>query len=126
MEWLFEEYIGLITKVGVKAGFETRNLPYLVERFDDWGMDLTGVVVAAPFNKVGFQMCPSAEENEKALRETPDVEVVAFSVLAAGRLGLVDAVKYVNGLPNIAGVAVGVSNREQAVETFSWLFRELR
>lgn len=120
MRWLFEEYVRFMTEQGIKAGFETRNFPCLVNRFEKWGLDLNGLVVAAPFNKVGFQMCPSAKENKSALTKADGAEVIAFSVLAAGRIKIRDAVKYVGGLPHITGVAIGVSNKKQAKETFGF------
>ena len=44
--------------------------------------------------------------------------VIAISVLAAGYLKLPEAVDYIAGLPNVKGVAVGVSKEEHARETF--------
>jgi hypothetical protein len=48
------------------------------------------------------------------------MEVIAFSILAGGYIGLSEAIEYIKNLP-IVGVSVGVSNEKQAQETFSRL-----
>jgi len=121
MEWLIRTHIGFMRKRGIRPGFETRNFAYLVRKFRDWGIDFQEVVVAAPFNAAGFQMCPSRDECEKALAGIPEGEVLAFSILAAGYLKLPEAIDYVAGLPNLSGVAVGVSKETHARETFRLL-----
>lgn len=126
MDWLFEAHMDYTDRLGIKAGFETRNFVYLVRKFREWGLSLNDVVIAAPFNKMGFQMCPSRRENERTLKKVVDADVIAFSILAAGRLGLQDAVEYVGKLSGLKGVVVGVSNEGQAVETFIFLSKELR
>jgi hypothetical protein len=121
MDFLFKTHISLMRNLGVKPGFETRNFAYLVKKFEDWRIDSSGLVIAAPFNPLGFQMSPSREECERALEKIPQAQVIAFSTLAAGYVKLTEAVEYVTNLPNISGVAVGVSRREQAYETFKLL-----
>ena len=79
------------------------------------------VVIAAPFNKLGFQMDPSKAECEKALASVDGANVIAISILAAGYLKPSEAIEYVAGLPNIAGVSVGVSKEQHARETFRLL-----
>ena len=96
-------------KKGIKPGFETRNLSFLVKRFEEWGIDFSSVCIAAPFNATGFQMCPSRDEYEKALARHPEVEVIGFSVLAAGYLSLAQAADYIKQIPDLKGIAVGVS-----------------
>jgi hypothetical protein len=84
-------------------------------------MNLEDVIIAAPFNKVGFQMVPSKENCEKALASLPRPNVLAISILAAGYLKPEEAVEYIAGLPNIKGVVVGVSKEKHAYETFRLL-----
>jgi len=67
IDWLFKSHIDFVLKRGMRPGFETRNFACLVSKFKDWGIDFKDVVVATPFNAVGFQMNPSREECEKAL-----------------------------------------------------------
>lgn len=121
MDWLFKTHIDFMRSLGTKPGFETRNFSYLVKKLEGWGIDLGGVVIAAPFNAIGFQMCPSRQEWEGLLPKVSEAEVIAFSILAAGYLNLPQAIEYVSSLPNVKGIAVGVSKRQHAVETFKLL-----
>ena len=81
---------------------------------------------AAPFNPLGFQMCPSREACEATLQDLAGSTVIGFSVLAAGYLGLDEAVRYVAGLRGLAGVAVGASTIEHACQTFGRFSRAYR
>jgi hypothetical protein len=119
MQWLFRAHIELMKKLKIQPGFETRNLPFLVKQFCKWQIDFKGLVIEAPFNPIGFQMCPAKIDCEKAVGIARGSEIIAFSVLAAGYIKLPLAIDYINTLPGINGIAVGVSNEKQAVETFS-------
>lgn len=121
LDWLFRTYIDSMADLGVKPGFNTRNLPYLVNKFREWGISLREVAIAAPFNSVGFQMYPSKDACEETLKEIPEADVIAISLLAAGYLKPEQAIAYVANLPNLRGVAVGVSKENQARETFKLL-----
>lgn len=125
MRWAFETHVSHSLGRGMKPGFETRNFAYLVKKLDEWGIDRSKVVIAAPFNPVGFQMCPSKEECERALETVPDAEVIAFSILAAGYVKPPEAVEYVANTPGLNGVAVGVSKEHHARETFKLLRERL-
>jgi hypothetical protein len=118
LEWLFKVYVDFTSKQGIMPGFNTGNFPYFVNKFKEWDMDLSKIVIAAPFNRVGFQMNPSKEECEKTLESIPESTVIAISILAAGYLNLSEAAEYVATLPNIGGVAVGISKEKHAYETF--------
>ena len=63
-------------------------------------------------------MTPSIEECESALRIMPEPTVIAISILAAGYLSPQEAAEYVATLPNIKGVAVGISKEKYARDTF--------
>ena len=82
------------------------------------------MVIEAPFNAAGFQMCPSREECEKALEYVQKAEVIAFSILAAGYLKLPEAFAYASTLKGLSGIALGVSSEQQAVATFSMARKE--
>ena len=86
MEKLFKSYIRTVEKLKIRPGFETRNFPYLVEKFNTWNIDFNNLTLTSSFNKVGFQMCPSQSECEEALEHVRGAEVIAMSVLAAGYL----------------------------------------
>lgn len=126
LEWIFEHYIEFLLKTGITPGFNTGNFTLLVERFKEWNICLNDIIIAAPFNKVGFQMVPSKEECEKSLKELTKPNVLAISILAAGYLKPEEAIDYVVGLPNIKGVAVGVSKEKHAIETFRLLKKKLK
>ncbi|MEM2523072.1 MAG: hypothetical protein QXW82_08030 [Candidatus Bathyarchaeia archaeon] len=126
LEWVFRFYTEFLLKMGIVPGFNTGNFAFLVEKFREWDISLEDIVIAAPFNKVGFQMVPSREECEKALESLPKPNVLAISILAAGYLKPEEAVDYIAGLPNIKGVAVGVSKEKHAIETFKLLRKSLK
>jgi len=115
---IFKAHIDYMLKLGITPGFNTCNFVYLVDRFSEWNIELEQVVVASPFNKVGFQMTTSQENNEAALRRLPKPIVIAISVLAAGYLKPSEALEYISTLPNLRGLAIGVSNKSQAIDTF--------
>ena len=91
MEQLCKSYIKFVKKYHIRPGFETRNFPYLVEKFSQWNIDLSELTLTSSFNKVGFQMCPSQSECEEALERAHEAEVIAMSILAAGYLKPIDA-----------------------------------
>jgi len=123
LDWLFKSYVDSISRLGIKPGFETRNFTYLVNKFREWSINFDKILIATPFNKVGFQMNPSGAECEKALASIPEPDVIAMSILAAGYLKPPEAIKYINikSLPNLVGVVVGVSKEQHAHETFKLL-----
>lgn len=124
LDQIFRSYVDFMLSFGIKPGFETRNLPFLVTKLRDWKIDLGKTVIATPLNKIGFQMNPSKRECERALSNLGNANVIAMSVLAAGYLDLPDAMKYIQGLPNLKGIVVGVSKESHALRTFRFL-REL-
>jgi len=125
LDWLFKSYVDFMLKLGIKPGFDTRNFAYLVKKFNGWGINFHDVIIAAPFNKVGFQMDPSKRECETALATLDEPNVIAISILAAGYLKPLEAIEYIESLPNIKGVAVGVSKEQHARETFKLLKNRL-
>jgi len=123
MDWLFKEYVVFLSKKKIIPGFNTGNFVYFVNKFNEWGIDLQKVLILAPFNKVGFQMVPSKQDYENALNLLSVPNVIAISVLAAGFLSPSEAAKYIASLPNIKGLALGVSKTRHAQETFQ-LFKD--
>lgn len=125
LDWLFKSYVDFMLKMRVTPGFNTGNFAYLVKKFREWQIDLRKTAIAAPFNKAGFQMVPSKKECEKALANIPEPTVLAISMLAAGYLRPSEAIDYIATLPNMKGVAVGVSKEKHARETFGLLKEKL-
>ena len=126
LDWLCKSYVEFMLNLGIKPGFETRNFAYLVNKFRDWNIDFGKIVIATPFNKVGFQMNPSRVECEEALAQVTGQSVIAMSILAAGYIKPLEAMKYIQTLPNLKGVVVGVSKEHHARETFRLLEERLR
>ena len=118
LESLFKSYIEHVENFGIVPGFNTVNFAYLVERFNEWNIDVSKLAIVAPFNKVGFQMVPSREKCEQTLKGLGQPTLIAISVLAAGYLKPPEAVEYIASLPNVKGLAVGVSSEKHAQETF--------
>lgn len=114
INWLFRSYIDFMFGLKIKPGFETHNFPCLIDKFMKWGIDLDKITLVAPFNKVGFQMSPSKIDCERALMSIPETEVVAMSILAGGYLRLPEAIDYVNSMPQLKGIVIGVSQEKHA------------
>lgn len=126
LKTFFKFYVEFIlNQYGIKPGFNTGNFSYLVKKLKEWDVDLNHIIIAAPFNEAGFQMNPSKEECEKTLTALPRPTVIAISILAAGYLTPTEAIDYIKTLPNIKGVAVGVSKEKHAYETFRLLNEKL-
>jgi hypothetical protein len=105
-------------RFGARAGFATKNLPLLVERFRRYGFQTPRVLVQ--INKIGFGMNPSREACEHVLAGS-SVEVMAMGTLASGYLRPKEAYEYVFARPAVQSVVVGVSTPSHAAETFGAL-----
>jgi len=116
------------SKLGVVPGLVTRNFPRLVEFLKFSAVPLNSVVVMAPFNAVGFQMNPSKEICEEILDKECrlGLNVVAMSILSAGRLSLKQATDYIMKLPSQVSCVIGTSSESHSKETFEQLSRYLR
>ncbi len=125
LDWLFKSYVDFMLKLGMKPGFETRNFSHLVKKFREWNINFNKITIAAPFNKVGFQMNSSKTECERALANLPESHVIAISILAAGYLRPSEAINYIRTLSELKGVVAGVSKEHHARETFKLLEKNL-
>jgi hypothetical protein len=102
-------------RFGTRAGFATKNLPLLVQRFERYGFQAP--LVLAQINKVGFGMNPSRAACERTLA-SPSLEVMAMGTLASGYVRPQEAYEYVFARPAVQSVVVGVSTQSHAAETF--------
>lgn len=125
LDQFFKSYINFLLKQEIQPGFETRNFVYLVNKFSEWKIDFSKIVLATPFNKIGFLMNPSKIECENALEKVSGAKVIAMSILAAGYIEPSKAIDYFLDLPNITHVVVGVSKEKHAIETFRLLRKVL-
>lgn len=98
--------------------FATANFTLLMKSFNKWGIKRPFIM--SSFNKIGFEMNPSRESNEKCLREN-NVDVLAMNTLAAGYLNPKEAFKYVFSLPKIKSIVIGVSTKEHAEESINMI-----
>lgn len=99
-----------------QAAFATKNLPLLLERFEQWGY--SNPLVMPHINSIGFSMNPSREACEDALKRRP-ARVMAMSTLASGFLKPDAAYRYLGTVPHIESIVVGVSSLDHVRETFS-------
>ena len=105
----------------VRPGFVTYNLARFVGLSEEAGLSLKDVVIMTPFNSLGYQMSPSRNSCEASLSSLREGLVIAMSIMAGGYLNLDQATEYIRTLPNLSGIAVGVSSREHAQATFTKL-----
>jgi hypothetical protein len=121
LDWLFSSYVDFMLKSKIRPGIHTRNLPFMLKKFDEWNIDVSKLAILTPFNKIGFEMNPSRAAFEDTLPRLSETQLIVMSILASGYLKPADAIDYVAGLPNVTDIAVGVSSERQAQETFKLL-----
>jgi hypothetical protein len=126
LDWIFKDYVRYLSRKKIIPGFNTGNFVYLVKKFREWKIDLGSVLILTPFNKVGFQMMPTIQSCEETLRSLSAPSVVAISVLASGFVKPPAAAEYIAGLPNIKGVALGISKTSHAKDTFEIFSKSLQ
>lgn len=115
----FAEYV--TDKYKVKAGLVSRNFPMLVDRLDEWNLEVPEIMTS--FNKVGFQMIPTRQDCEDALKRYKG-EVTAMSVLAAGYLKPREAYEYIQSQQGLARCVIGLSTIDHARETFGLFLQQ--
>jgi hypothetical protein len=99
---------------GVDPGFNTMNLPRMVEFLEECG--ISNPVVCSSINKAGYFMSPGVKEYEETLR-TKTFRPIAMSVLASGAIPAEEAIDYVCGLPNLQAIVFGASSPSHIEET---------
>jgi len=118
---IFEFYYEYIeSKYNVRPAFATKNLPFLLDKFAEYGISEPTIMASA--NKCGFQVNPSLEQFENGLNGH-NLNFIAMSTLAGGALKPPEAYEYLSKFPNLRSVVVGVSTPEHAEETFSEIKR---
>ena len=99
---------------GVEAGYNTMNMPYLVEFLHECGIE--NPIVCSSINKAGYLMCPSRESYEKALAGD-SFRPMAMSIMASGAVPPREAVEYVTGFKNIRSIVFGASSKSHVRQT---------
>jgi hypothetical protein len=113
----FAEYCEHIRKrYGALPGFITQNLPLLRQKLAEWG--ISGAVICASINKIGYLMSPDLQSYEQALAENDSsrIQVMAMSTLASGAVPVREACAYINEL-NLQSVVFGASSQKHIEET---------
>ena len=124
---VFEHFCEYIRKkYKVIPGFVTLNLPYLLSKFQEWGIE--EVVISSSINAAGFKdfrnefctpsMHPSKEECEKliAANDPSKYQLIAMNVLASGSISPKESFDYINSL-NIQSVVFGASSKAHIQST---------
>lgn len=101
-------------KYQAEAGFNTMNMPLLVEFLLECGIE--NPIVCSSINKVGYLMSPDVLSYERAIAEKP-FRPIAMSVLAAGAIPAEEAIRYVCSQPQIKSVVFGASSRNNILQT---------
>jgi hypothetical protein len=108
----FASYIR--NKYGVEAGFNTMNMPMLVDFLIECGLE--NPIVCSSINKAGYLMNPDRTAYEKTLREKP-FRAMAMSILASGGVEPREAIEYVCNQKAIQSIVFGASSRQHIAET---------
>jgi hypothetical protein len=101
-------------KHGVEPGFNTMNMPALVDFL--LGCGIEDPIVCASINKAGYLMNPGREVVEETIHSRP-FRPLAMSILASGAVTPAEAVAYVCEQPNIRAIVFGASSRSHIRET---------
>ena len=113
-----EAFIGfssyLKEKYKVEAGFNTMNMPMLVDFLHECGIE--NPIVCSSINKAGYFMNPNKETYEKALKEKK-FRAMAMSILASGAIKPKEAVEYICSQKTIQSIVFGASSRQHIIET---------
>ena len=107
-------------KYDAQPGFLTQNLPLLARRLEEW--EVGPSVICASINRRGYLMSPDREAYEEYLGNlrSPDITVMAMSVLASGAIPPREAIEYVSGL-GVDSVVFGASRRAHIEQTLGLL-----
>lgn len=94
-------------RYGAEAGFITMNLPLLVDRLEQAGVE--NPVVCANINKIGFRMCGGVDAYREVLR-SGRCRAIAMSVFASGAIEPREAIDWVCGLEGLRSIVFGASS----------------
>jgi len=101
-------------KYNVEVGFNTMNMPKLVDFLLDCGLE--NPIVCSSINKIGYLMSPDMESYEEVMN-TRSFRPMAMSIMASGAVPPREAIEYVAGQKNIRSIVFGASSRKNIEET---------
>jgi hypothetical protein len=112
---IFIEYTEYIkSKYGVEPGFNSMNMPRLVDFLLECGIE--NPLVCSSVNKIGYLMNPDKSTYEETIRTKP-FRPMAMSILASGAVSPQEAIEYVVNQENIQAIVFGASSRNHIVQT---------
>jgi len=114
---VFIEYCEHVRKkYGAIPGLITQNMPHLVSKLKEWGIE--EVVVCGSFNKIGYLMSPDLTTYEDFAKsnDSSKYQLMAMSTLASGAIRPKDAFEFI-GSQNIQSVVFGASSYKHIKET---------
>jgi hypothetical protein len=113
-----EIFVGFVSyireKYGVEAGFNSMNMPMLVDFLIGCGIE--NPIVCSSINKAGYFMNPDKDSYEGVLRQKK-FRAMAMSILASGGVRPSEAVEYVCSQKAIQSIVFGASSKQHIVET---------
>jgi len=113
-----EAFVGFVTylksKYGLEAGFNSMNMPMLVDFLHECGIE--NPIVCSSINKAGYFMNPNKDSYERALKEK-EFRAMAMSILASGGVKPREGVEYVCSQKAIQSIVFGASSRQHILET---------
>jgi hypothetical protein len=109
------------TRYRAEPGFITMNLPMLLPKLAEAGID--NPIVCANVNSIGFRMSGGIEAYREAAAAHP-ARVIAMSVFASGALPAREALRWVLAEPYVQSIVFGASSRRNISNTVE-LVREL-
>jgi hypothetical protein len=114
---VFFEYCEYIRKkYKALPGFITQNMPYLKQKFQEWG--IKEVVICTSYNKIGYLMSPDIESYIKASEDnnSSEYQLMAMSTLASGAIPAKEAYDFINR-QKLQSVVFGASSKRNIDET---------
>ena len=110
----FSEYITYVKdNLKLNPGFTTVNFKLFKENFENWGFHEP--LVMTPINSKGFDMNPSKNAVESAIKAYKG-DIMAMNILGAGAFSINEANDYLSSFDNIKSCVVGASSREHLHE----------
>jgi len=104
-------------KLGIGFGLETRNIGQLKKYLEEIGIHVEYVMTL--MNSLCYQMAPSKEEAEEAIRELgkQGIKIIAINILASEAITLEEVCKYLESFKDkMYAVAYGTSKPHRARE----------
>jgi len=115
-----EAFVGFVeylkSKYGLEGGFNTMNMPMLVDFLHECGIG--NPIVCSSINKAGYFMNPDKGTYERALKEK-EFRAMAMSIFASGGVKPREGAEYICSQKAIQSIVFGASSRQHILETIN-------